>query len=798
MYRLACESEVVGEVFNDAEGVMINVAGSAQQIKTFLGSLSENAPPLSKIDAIECQRVEGNWQYDGFSITQSDEGRSNTEVTADAVCCKACIEEVTNPSERRYLYPFTNCTHCGPRLSIIEDIPYDRSRTTMRDFPMCGACKAEFEDPTDRRFHAQPVACHECGPRIFIPGELEGPVGRADAATMRDHTRQVLIRTIGALEAGEIVAIKGIGGYHLCCDATNFDAVGKLRQRKRRYSKPFALMSHQREQIDGYCHVTPEEWDVLESPAAPIVLLDARDKPEKLPPLSPEIAPGTSLLGFMLPYTPLHMLLCQQFGRPLVMTSGNLSGEPQIIDNAEAITRFDGIADLIVCHDRDIANRIDDSVVRYMAGKARLLRRARGYAPRSIILPEGFEDADQVLAYGAELKSTFCLLRQGSALLSQHQGDLEDLHTFEDYEKNLGLYHQLFEVEPGHLAVDMHPEYLSTKRGQADANARGLPLFHIQHHHAHIASAMAENGVAADHPPVLGIALDGLGYGADDTLWGGEILLVSYSEFKRLARLKPVPMPGGAMAIKEPWRNALAHILAAMPYDNFRARFSTSGIGRVFAEKPVDTVMAMLARGLNCPPASSAGRLFDAVAGAAGLHADSIQFEGQAAIELEMLADADSVVCGTVDEAYSFAVTESNGLTEIDAAPIWEPLLDDVLAGVSAANIATRFHAGLVAALLTTVERLQAIHPFDDVVLSGGCFQNRILFEALDRQLTARQFRCISHAEVPANDGGIALGQAVIAAARIAHRIQCNSASKNITKGSDHVSWHTGENNQHQ
>lgn len=771
VYRLACECQIVGEVFNDAGGVVINLAGSAAQIDNFLDQLRENAPPLSKIDAIERQHVEANWQYEDFSISSSGEGQANTEVTADAATCRACLDEVTNPSERRYLYPFTNCTHCGPRLSIIEDIPYDRATTTMRAFPMCKACQAEYEDPLDRRFHAQPVACHECGPRIFIPEELEGPKNLADAATMRAHTQAVLNRALRALKQGEIVAIKGIGGYHLSCDATNFEAVSALRHRKKRYAKPFALMSDNRSKIEGYCEVSGEEWNVLESPAAPIVLLNARAEAGNLPALSPEIAPGSRLLGFMLPYTPLHALLCQQFGGPLVMTSGNLSGEPQIIDNREAIDRLGDIADLIVCHDRDIANRIDDSVVRCMAGKPRILRRARGYAPRSIQLPDGFQSAEPVLAYGAELKATFCMLRDGTALVSQHQGDLENLCTLEDYEKNLGLYHQLFEFEPKHLAVDMHPEYLSTKRGRRDADQLGLPLEEVQHHHAHIAAAMADNGMRLDHPAVLGIALDGLGYGADNSLWGGEILLSTYDGFKRLARLKPVAMPGGAQAAREPWRNALAQILAAMPYEDFHRHYSKTALAQLFEESPTGTLRAMIMRQVNCPPASSAGRLFDAVAAAVGIQPRLVQFEGQAAIELEMLADAAAVTAGTVEGVYDFAVAKKGDLLEIDPAAIWVPLLDDILAGAAASEVATRFHAGLVAALLKTVECLKARYKFDDVVLSGGCFQNRILLEALDHQLTKRQLRCVSHVQVPANDGGIALGQAVIAASRVARFI---------------------------
>lgn len=775
VYRLAIECHLKGEVFNDDDGVLIRLSGSPDKLQLFLRKLKIEAPPLSKIDTIEVLSISDDWQYDDFSIRHSDHGHGNTEVTADAASCQACLDEVFNPDARRYFYPFTNCTHCGPRLSIVHGIPYDRSNTTMNNFPLCKACAAEYQDPLDRRFHAQPVGCHKCGPKLAIHSEdkIAAAINN-DIANTEEQSFQYLQQTNQALQAGKIVAIKGLGGFHLCCDANNHQAVSLLRERKQRYAKPFALMSHDLSAIAQYCHLSKLEKETLQSPAAPIVLLEEKQAKNRLPTLSSAIAPGSNLLGFMLPYTPLHSLISRQFAKPLVMTSGNLSGEPQIIDNQKAIDSLRGIADLIVYHDRDIANRIDDSVVRCVAGRARIMRRARGYAPRSIVLPKGFEKADAILAYGAELKSTFCLVQQGTAVLSQHQGDLENLSTFDDYEKNLALYKKLFKFEPRYLALDKHPEYLSSKLAKNTAKQQGLTLISVQHHHAHIASAMAENELARDHPQVLGIALDGLGFGEDGTLWGAEFLLADYCDFKRLASFTPVAMPGAANAIKQPWRNSFAHILNSMTWDEFTKHYAETEIAKLFDSMPIATLQTMLTKRLNCPEASSAGRLFDAVAAAIGLSAECVQFEGQAAIELEMLVDADAVFAGRVEKPYAFTIDQQQNHRaqephlRINAKSIWRPLLDDIKQRVDKHIIATRFHAGLIIALIDVIERLAEQFTFKDVVLSGGCLQNRVLLEGLDQQLTRHQFNCLSHTRVPANDGGIALGQAVIAAARIA------------------------------
>ena len=788
VYRLAIECELNGEVSNDTDGVLIRLCGRKEDIRRFLHRLPAKAPPLAKIDSIHALVVDGAWNYHDFRIghsghtNHSNQTQGRTEVVPDAAICQACVDEIHDPKQRRYGYPFTNCSHCGPRLSIIQGIPYDRPNTTMAAFPLCHACREEYNNPLDRRFHAQAIACHQCGPQLIIhqTGALTGTPAIQDSASQLQPQLQKINQ---ALSEGKIVALKGLGGFHLCCDASNHTSVELLRQRKHRYAKPFALMSDQLDVIRHYCTLSALEQASLQSSTAPIVLLSTKTDKDNMAntlantaaALSGAIAPGSRLLGWMLPYTPLHQLICKQFGKPLVMTSGNLSGEPQIIGNQEAIDKLSGIADLIVYHNRDIANRIDDSVVRCVSGRMRLVRRARGYAPRSIPLPPGFEASDQILAYGAELKSTFCLVKQGVAILSQHQGDLEDLSTIVDYEKNLTLYQTLFEFTPRYLAFDRHPEYISSKLAKSDANAIGRQLFsfEVQHHHAHIASAMAENQLPLAHPAVLGIAFDGLGYGADNTLWGGEFLLADYRSAQRVARLSPVAMPGGAQAVRQPWRNTVAQILNSMSWADFLSDYGDTFLAEWLRDKPIASLQAMMANQLNCPQASSVGRLFDAVAGALGLCAGQVQFEGQAAIELEMLVDQAAPAYPpyhfTID-SQSDRADNSAPLLNLNPATIWPELLRDLQNSVTKPIIAARFHAGLIEGVMRMVDRLAHDFTFDTVVLSGGCMQNTILLQGLEQAIQQRHLKCLTHALVPANDGGIALGQAVICAAGILHQ----------------------------
>jgi hydrogenase maturation protein HypF len=750
VWRLARHHGLGGWVANDGEGVIMSVSGSPAGIAGFVAELSRAPPPLARIDAIERTPSELTMDGSDFRIMPSRSAETRTGVVPDAATCPACRDEIFGPRARRHGYPFTNCTHCGPRMSIIQAIPYDRSNTTMRAFRMCAACAAEYASPADRRFHAQPIACPACGPRVWLRPECAGDAIEAS-------------RTL--LLSGCIVAIKALGGFHLACDATNAGAVARLREAKRRDAKSFALMARDLDVIRRYAAVAPEESAALCSAAAPIVVLSA------LTPVAlPGVAPGLATLGFMLPSTPLHHLLLRDIESPLVMTSGNLSDEPQCIGNDEALDRLCTVAEHFLLHDRPIARRVDDSIVRVMGGSTRVLRRARGYAPAPLHMPAGFADAPPVLAMGGELKNTFCLLRDGDAVLSHHMGDLENAATYADYCRSIEQYRELFAHERQAIAVDCHPDYLSTKHGVE----LGPRVFQVQHHHAHLAACLAENGVALEAEPTLGIILDGLGWGSDGTLWGGEFLLGDYRQFRRLACFKPVAMPGGAQAVREPWRNAVAHIIASIGWPHFTEVYGTTDLARDLLEKPVLAIASMIERGVNAPSASSCGRLFDAVAAAIGLCRDHVHFEGQAAMMLEALATEDA------DIAYPFGIVDADGLLQLNAAPLWRALLGD-LGVVPSAVIAARFHAGLADALVSMVEALQSHHPlsreageareggYRQVALSGGVFQNRLLLEQVSRRLEDRGLRVLTHRSVPANDGGIALGQAAIAAARMIH-----------------------------
>jgi hydrogenase maturation protein HypF len=763
MWRLAHACGVTGDVCNDAEGVLMHVRGERGAVERFLMLVRSDAPPLARITSIDTQPARAPVPADDFRIVGSRPGRVRTQIAPDAVVCANCRAEVFDPADRRFRYPFANCTHCGPRLSIVTRVPYDRPNTTMAAFALCADCAAEYDDPGDRRFHAQPIACPRCGPCAVLErmagAALTPPNGAAGDAVGAAR---------GLLESGKIVAIKGLGGFQLACDATNAAAVQTLRARKVREEKPFALMAFDLETIRRYCTLSAREAALLESSAAPIVLLDG-DGPERLP---ATVAPGMQTLGFMLPSTPLHALLLRGLDRPLVMTSGNRSSEPQVIGNAEARERLGAIADYALVHDREIANRVDDSVVRFAAGDVRMLRRARGYAPEPIVLPPGFERASGVLAVGAELKSTFCLVVDGAAVLSQHQGDLEDAATFADFQRNLELYEQLFDRVPALLAVDRHPEYLSTKYARERAERDGLPVIEVQHHHAHVASVLAEHGYPLDAPPVLGIALDGLGFGDGGELWGAEFLLAGYRGYRRVGTLKPVALLGGAQAMREPWRNTYAHLMAALGWPALEAQFAQLELFAYLAAKPRAVLDAMTVRGLNSPRASSCGRLFDAVGAALGLARDRATFEGQAAMLLESTAGRAALTEGSGAHAYPFAFERNgDGLPFIEPRPMWQALLEDLRAGVAPGEIAARFHHGVaraIAALAMAVTRGEFADgqpPPDTIALSGGCFQNVFLLEAVTGLLRAAGFRVLANTRVPANDGGIALGQAAVAAA---------------------------------
>jgi len=749
VWRIARRLGLAGEVLNDGEGVLVRVSGDEARIDALLRHIEREPPPLARVDGIERRRYAGLLPQD-FRIAESRlGGLACTQVAPDAAICGACAAELRNPGDRRYRYPFVNCTHCGPRLSIATGIPYDRATTTMAPFVLCAACEAEYRNPRDRRFHAETMACPECGPTASLValGPAKTPhYGDADAV---DFAARLLAR-------GDIVAVKGIGGYHLACDATNSEAVARLRRLKRRDAKPFALMARDLAVIRRYCAIGAIETRELTCVEAPIVLMRATG-PQRLP---EAIAPGLDTLGFMLPTTPLHLLLMDRFDHPLVMTSGNISDEPAVIDDAEARRRLADVASFALTHDRAIANRLDDSVARIMGGRSRLLRRARGYAPAPLRLPKGFDDAPDVLAMGAELKATFCLVKHREAILSQHQGDLENAATFEDYRNNLRLYRELFDHAPSAIVIDRHPEYLSSKLGRIEAESRGLTLIEVQHHHAHVAACLVENGRPLDAPPALGIVLDGLGFGDDGAIWGGEFLLSDYLGYQRLARLKPVAMPGGAQAIREPWRNLYAHLKAAGAFDAGNLSYADDWAS--FDDKPLATIDRMIAQGVNSPLASSCGRLFDAVAAALGVCADRQAHEGEAAARVESLANA----APNERRVYEFGVSQS-AMIEIDPAPLWDAIKDDQRQGVAASLMARRFHLGLAEAIVEVAARLSSARDIETVALSGGCFQNRLLFESVYDRLRESGFDVLTHANTPANDGGLSLGQAAIGAARL-------------------------------
>ncbi len=755
VWRLARDLGLSGEVRNDGAGVVIRVWGGSSKLDHFVLRLQTEAPPLARVERVE-QRVLHSPPPSGtgFCITASDSTSVQTGVVPDAATCAACSAEVLDPSNRRFRYPFTNCTHCGPRLSIVYAIPYDRANTSMARFAMCPACLAEYRDPADRRFHAQPNACPVCGPRVW----LEDARGRQQEWGAWSKV-DALDAAAELIDRGRILAVKGIGGFHLACDAGNAEAVERLRRRKQRIRKPFALMARDPHVIARYCKLSPAEERLLQAPAAPVVLLERRDGAQ----LAPDLAPGQRSLGFMLPYSPLHLLLLQRFDRPLVFTSGNRSDEPQCTDNERARRALSSIADVFLLHDREIANRVDDSVVRSVGAGLQPLRRARGYAPEPITLPAGLEQAPELIALGGELKNTFCLVKDGRAILSQHLGDLEEASAFAEYRKAIGLFSAVYQHRPKALVVDAHPGYRSTRFGREWASRESLPLAEVQHHHAHIAACMADNGLSLDHPRVLGIAFDGLGYGADGGLWGGEFLLADYLGYERLGHLRSFPLIGGVRAVLEPWRNAFAQLRDCVGWSRLLAVHDELELVRSLGSKPIALLEKMLEQGMHCPPTSSAGRWFDAVAAAVGVARDRLSYEGEAAMELEALVcEKDLAECA----AYPFGRLRVDACLVIDPAPMWAALLADLTRGQPPARVAASFHLGLsraVAGVAGTLARERAV---SSILLSGGVLQNLVFTRLLRGFLESAGLQVLVHHRVPANDGGLSLGQAVIGAAR--------------------------------
>jgi len=720
VWQLARARGLCGDVLNDPEGVLVRAWGP--DLEGFCAALDAEAPPLARVDAVDWEALEGP-APEGFVIAPSQGAGAETRVTPDAATCPACLAEIADPADRRAGHAFANCTHCGPRFTILRGLPYDRTQTTMAAFVMCDVCRAEYDDPADRRFHAQPVCCPDCGPRLWI--EPSGGGAPVDEAVAR-------------LRAGQVLAIKGLGGFHLACDARNGTAIALLRARKRRPAKPFALMGTLTT-IRAHAAVTDAAAALLRDPAAPIVLLDKAGTP-----LPEALAPGQGTLGWMLPHTPLHHLLLAAFDGPLVMTSGNLSGEPQVIGNDAARDKLAPFADAFVMHDRDIARRLDDSVER--ADPPMVLRRARGRVPGTLPLPPGFGAAPQITAYGGQMKAAICLVKNGQALLGHHLGELDDALTWDAFLAADRDYADLFDQAPALVACDLHPEYRATRHAQS----RGLPVVEVQHHHAHLAACLAENLWPLDGGRVAGIILDGTGLGADGTLWGGELLLGDYRGFERRGFLRPMPLIGGDMAAREPWRNALVQL-------------DHAGLGAVadalFAGSPLDIARRAASQGLNAPLSSSAGRLFDAVAAVLGICPDRQSHEGETAMRLEALAGR-----AAPDEArHAYTLqTLNDGCRETSG--LFREIVSDLRDGVDPAVIALRFHAGLAQAFAAPAARLVEAGQARAIALSGGCFQNALLLRLVQRALG--DIPVLTHRTTPANDGGLALGQALVAAAR--------------------------------
>ena len=770
VWRLATELGLFGRVRNAAGRVEIQAAGPRDALEAFARRLRTAAPPRAQVERVAWTVLDPDAAAclpAIFTIDESvDAAAADRLFPPDIATCDECLAELADPHDRRYRYPFTNCTNCGPRATIIDELPYDRARTTMRDFPLCAACAAEYADPANRRFHAEPVACPACGPRLAYR--------RTEAAAPGAHEEAALAAAVADLRAGRVVAVKGLGGYHLACDATDAAAVGRLRDRKRRWAKPFAIMVRDLAAARGLCHVTAAEAALLTGPARPIVLLVARR--HGTPALAPSVAAGNRRLGIFLPYTPLHHLILEAVGVPLVLTSGNLTDEPLATDDADAAARLAGLADSFLTHDREIRARYDDSVTRVVAGRESLVRRARGHAPEAIPLP--IAAVRPILAVGAELKHTFTLARGTRAHVAPHNGDLEDLATHRAFTDGLAHLSRLLALEPEVVAHDLHPEYLSTK--YAVARFPADRRIAVQHHHAHVASCAAEHGITS---PFLGVAYDGLGMGDDGTLWGGEVFVADLVGYRRVARFGRAPLPGGALAVRRPYRMALGYLLGA------EALGTGDGAGIADARnldgdlvagflarldpREVGIVRTQVARGLNAPVASSAGRLFDAAASLLGLR-DVAEYEAQAAIDLEIAAGDRAAM------PLPYGLERAGELLVYDPRPTLAALLAGRAAGRAVGPLAAAFHETIAELTRELCADAAASTGIRTVCLSGGVFQNRRLAGALLRRLARDGFDVYINRRVPVNDGGISYGQAAIAAATMAAR---SAASPGVPAG---------------
>ncbi len=749
IYRLATSRNLKGTIRNTSSGVTIEIQGPVEAVQDFISRLRAEAPPLARITGfstkeIPCTEVplgdsDAGSGHD-FRILHSHEGEEvRTLISPDVAICADCLREMFDPNDRRYLYPFINCTNCGPRFTIIRDIPYDRPSTSMATFTMCPACLEEYENPLDRRFHAQPNACWDCGPRVEL----------WDRSGEKVRCEDPIAEAVAGLRGGSVVAVKGLGGFHLAVDAANRSAVALLRQRKRRVEKPFAVMVPDLQAAEQICALDDTGRIALQSIQRPIVLL-----PKKIHTTIPdEVAPFNRYLGVFLPYTPLHyLLLAKGHFKALVMTSGNLSEEPIAIDNREAVRRLSGLADYFLVHNRDILLRCDDSVVRVAGGVVRQLRRSRGFVPVPVFLKD---DQPSVLAVGGELKNTICLIKGKNAFLSQHVGDLENIESYSFFHEAIEHLERILEIRPQIIAYDLHPNYFSTRWA---IEQTGVTLIGVQHHHAHIASCMAENHLEGR---VIGFALDGTGYGTDGKIWGGEVLLASCQDFERTAHFEYVPLPGGEAAIREPWRMAVSYLA-----HHFGREFLRSDIPfvRGLDRRKVEFLLRMIEQGVNSPFTSSCGRLFDAVAALIGIR-QQINYEAQGAIELEMAIGSSQDLVAQEEAGYPLKLVPEDAHWIISARPLFEALLNDLGRQVPVSTMSRRFHDGLVECFVEVAELLRDKTSLTRVCLSGGTFHNVYLATRLEALLSDAGFEVFTQKEVPSGDGGLSLGQALVGAA---------------------------------
>ncbi|HEX2358825.1 MAG TPA: carbamoyltransferase HypF [Solirubrobacterales bacterium] len=737
VYRLAGELGLGGYVLNDEQGVLLEIEGTPEAVDAFFGRLAGEAPPLASVERVSREEAEPHGGAREFVIAVS-EGRgreADAPVSPDAATCQECLAELFDPGDRRYRYPFINCTNCGPRFTIVRGVPYDRPRTTMAGFEMCARCRAEYEDPSDRRFHAQPNACPDCGPRVRLAGPGGEPVDPPD---------DPVAAAAAALRAGRILAVKGIGGFHLACRADHEGAVAALRARKHREDKPFALLAAELAAACALVVLDPAEEELLTGRERPIVVA-RRARGEHV---APSVAPGKPDLGVMLPYAPLHHLLARDAAIPLVLTSGNVSDEPIAYRDADALERLAGIADLFLLHDREIETRTDDSVVRSTEGGPIMLRRSRGYVPDALTLPV---DAPPLLACGAELKNTVCVAKGRRAWVGQHIGDLENFETLRSFVDSASHLERLFAVEPGIVVHDMHPEYLSTKYA---LDREGVERLAVQHHHAHLAACLAEHG---EEGPAIGAIFDGTGYGPDGTIWGGELLVGGGAGYERAGMLWPVRLPGGAAAIREPWRMACAWLAVAGETD---APEVPAGLAEDVDAAAWGQVCELLRTGVASPPTTSMGRLFDAVAAIAAVR-PRVNYEGQAAVEFEAAADP------AERGRYALPIVEAvEGALMLDARPLVRAVRDASAAGRPLGEISARVHNAVAAATADALAREGERRGVELAVLSGGVFQNRLLLERTAAALRGSSLQVLFPTRLPPNDGGISYGQAAIAAYR--------------------------------